>query len=103
MAKSKTTFGEFVSNLVNSSSQVNSSVAESVKKKLEEEHAKKIERRAMWFYERIQAEVNKVRDIRKQEKQWLEEIKQLEKSASEMMEGKEISNEKHRFAIELHY
>ena len=81
-------FGTFLSNLLQKKdSAMSSSAVESLKKKLEEEKAARIEQRLRGVANDIERHVHELRRVRKQEQQIKELISNLETKAQAIVEG----------------
>lgn len=91
-------FSKFLSEMAQ---RTNSAVAapalEAMQKKLEAKKAEEVEQKLLGFYNQIQAQVNDLKRVRKQERTILAHIKKIEEQTQKFLEGQETDEEEDLF------
>ena len=89
MTSKSVDFGKFLSDLATSADAATNETLEGLKAKMQKEKQDQVERKLRSIFEQIQFQVERLREIRKSEKQIQDEIKKLEERANKIVTGTE--------------
>lgn len=91
MAQKKMDFGSFMSNLAQQADKATAETLGRLQEKMEQEKQERLEARLRSVFGCMEARVSELRRIRQQEKQVLEQIRELEKKANAIVNGEDES------------